>query len=369
MKKLILINFIWRKFAANYNLTGKKTDYIVVGAGLAGVSLALELISRGKRVVLFDCHAPSDSSRVAAGIIHPIVPKGVRSTWMGKTIFPMINQWYEKWENQLESTFYQPLSGYQIHPNEDTGLFWQKRSGSPEIHQWLLPLRHETLTGIKSPCGYTPILQCARLNTLAFLDSALAWLRHQIDVRNEEFKYEYLKEKAGKWQYCGETALGVVFCEGIRAIENPWFRHLHFHPTGGDILTVSFQEALPQALYKNRTWLVPDGTGNWLAGSTFHKGSLETTPNHEDAESLIKQLKSWTSIPFELIHHRRGIRPTVEGRRPYLGEHHSDKGIYIYNGLGSKGSSLIPWLSPMMADFICHGQKLHPETDINRFVL
>lgn len=350
-------------------MTGKKTDYIVVGAGLAGVSLALELISRGKRVVLFDCHAPSDSSRVAAGIIHPIVPKGVRSTWMGKTIFPMINQWYEKWENQLESTFYQPLSGYQIHPNEDTGLFWQKRSGSPEIHQWLLPLRHETLTGIKSPCGYTPILQCARLNTLAFLDSALAWLRHQIDVRNEEFKYEYLKEKAGKWQYCGETALGVVFCEGIRAIENPWFRHLHFHPTGGDILTVSFQEALPQALYKNRTWLVPDGTGNWLAGSTFHKGSLETTPNHEDAESLIKQLKSWTSIPFELIHHRRGIRPTVEGRRPYLGEHHSDKGIYIYNGLGSKGSSLIPWLSPMMADFICHGQKLHPETDINRFVL
>lgn len=319
--------------------------------------------------MLFDCHAPSDSSRVAAGIIHPIVPKGVRSTWMGKTIFPMINQWYEKWENQLESTFYQPLSGYQIHPNEDTGLFWQKRSGSPEIHQWLLPLRHETLTGIKSPCGYTPILQCARLNTLAFLDSALAWLRHQIDVRNEEFKYEYLKEKAGKWQYCGETALGVVFCEGIRAIENPWFRHLHFHPTGGDILTVSFQEALPQALYKNRTWLVPDGTGNWLAGSTFHKGSLETTPNHEDAESLIKQLKSWTSIPFELIHHRRGIRPTVEGRRPYLGEHHSDKGIYIYNGLGSKGSSLIPWLSPMMADFICHGQKLHPETDINRFVL
>lgn len=350
-------------------MTGKKTDYIVVGAGLAGVSLALELISRGKRVVLFDCHAPSDSSRVAAGIIHPIVPKGVRSTWMGKTIFPMINKWYEKWENQLESTFYQPLSGYQIHPNEDTGLFWQKRSGSPEIHQWLLPLRHETLTGIKSPCGYTPILQCARLNTLAFLDSALAWLRHQIDVRNEEFKYEYLKEKAGKWQYCGETALGVVFCEGIRAIENPWFRHLHFHPTGGDILTVSFQEALPQALYKNRTWLVPDGTGNWLAGSTFHKGSLETTPNHEDAESLIKQLKSWTSIPFELIHHRRGIRPTVEGRRPYLGELHSDKGIYIYNGLGSKGSSLIPWLSPMMADFICHGQKLHPETDINRFVL
>ena len=255
------------------------------------------------------------------------------------------------------------------HPNEDTGLFWQKRSGSPEIHQWLLPLRHETLTGIKSPYGYTPILQCARLNTLAFLDSALAWLRHQIDVRNEEFKYEYLKKKAGKWQYCGETALGVVFCEGIRAIENPWFSHLHFHPTGGDILTVSFQEALPQALYKNRTWLVPDGTGNWLAGSTFHKGSLETTPNHEDADSLIKQLKSWTSIPFELIHHRRGIRPTVEGRRPYLGEHHSDKGIYIYNGLGSKGSSLIPWLSPMMADFICHGQKLHPETDINRFVL
>jgi glycine/D-amino acid oxidase-like deaminating enzyme len=349
-------------------LTGKKTDYIIVGAGLAGVSLALELVSRGKHVVLFDNQKPSDSSRVAAGIIHPIVPKGVRSTWMGKTIFALLSNWYERWENQLESTFYQPLSGYQIHPNEDTGLFWQQRSVSPEIQQWLLPLRHETLTGITSPFGYTPILQCARLNTRAFLDSALDWLRPKIDVRNEVFDYTSLKGKSGNWQYCGESTQGVVFCEGIRAMENPWFSHLHFHPTAGDILTVSFHDALPPALYKNRTWLVPDGTGTWLAGSTFHKGSLETTSNPEDAESLITQLQSWTNIPFTLIHHRRGIRPTVEGRRPYLGEHHSDKGIYIYNGLGSKGSSLIPWLSPMLADFICHGEKLHPEADISRFV-
>lgn len=350
-------------------MTGKKTDYIIVGAGLAGVSLALELVSRGKHVVLYDNHQPSDSSRVAAGIIHPIVPKGVRSTWMGNTIFPLISQWYKKWENQLQSAFYQPLSGYQIHPNEDTGLFWQKRSAAPEIHHWLLPVSHESLSGINAPFGYTPILQCARLDTRLFLDSAIAWLRLSIDVRNEAFDYTALEGISGNRHYGGESVGGVVFCEGIKAMENPWFKHLHFHPTAGDILTLSFQDTLPTALYKNRTWLVPDGNGNWLAGSTFHKGSLDTTPKPADAEILIQQLRSWTNASFKLIKHRRGVRPTVEGRRPYLGAHHSEKGIYIYNGLGSKGSSLIPWLSPMMADFLCYGEKLYPETDISRFAL
>ncbi len=137
----------------------------------------------------------------------------------------------------------------------------------------------------------------------------------------------------------------------------------------GSILTLKFDKELPQALYKNRSWLVPDGNGNWLAGSTFHKGSLETTAASEDAKKLMAQIRTWTTLPFSLLHHRRGVRPTVEGRRPYLGLHPKNNGIFIYNGLGSKGSSLIPWLSPMMADYLCNGITLHSEVDISRFDL
>ncbi len=350
-------------------MSGQKTDYIIVGGGLAGISLALELALRGKNLVLLDKPESSSSSRVAAGIIHPIVPKGVRLTWMGETLFPLIADYYKYWEDKLNASFYQPLKGFQIHPNPETADYWQIRSQTSEMQPWIDALGKTTLRGISAHNAYTAISNCARLNTNAFLAAAEAWLKTRIIIEHTEFQHASLRKVENQWHYESYTAEGVIFCEGIRVLKNPWFNKLHFHPTAGDILTLTFEEELPQALYKNRNWLVPDGNGNWLAGSTFHKGSLDTSTLPEDAEKLMDQIRSWTKIPFRLSKHRRGVRPTVEGRRPYLGEHPKDPGIFIYNGLGSKGSSLIPWLSPMMADYLCNGKTLNSEADISRFDL
>lgn len=350
-------------------MSGQKTDYIIVGGGLAGISLALELALRGKNLVLLDKPESSSSSRVAAGIIHPIVPKGVRLTWMGETLFPLIADYYREWEAKLNASFFQPLNGFQIHPNEETSDFWQLRSQTAEMQPWIDALNHDTLPGIVAKNAFTPISQCARLNTNAFLAAAEEWLKTRIVIEQAEFQHASLRKVGNHWHYEAYAADGIIFCEGIKVLENPWFNKLHFYPTAGDILTLKFDKELPTALYKNRNWLVPDGKGNWLAGSTFHKGSLDTSPLPEDAEKLMEQIRFWTKIPFRLSKHRRGVRPTVEGRRPYLGEHPTDRGIFIYNGLGSKGSSLIPWLSPMMADFLCNGTKINTEVDISRFDL
>ena len=348
-------------------MAGNKTDYIIVGGGLAGISLALELVWRGKKIVLLDHPESGSSSRIAAGIIHPIVPKGVRLTWKGENIFAFIPQWYQEWESRLNTSFFQQLQGYQIHPNEDTAAFWQLRAQTDEMKAWIAPLSHDNISGISALHGYNPIFSCARLNTNNFLNAAVTWLQGNNTFEYRYFHHELLKKQNHQWQYEKYTADGIIFCEGIKVLNNPWFRYLHFHPTAGDILTLNFDGKLPQALYKNKNWLVPDGNGNWLAGSTFHKGSLETTALGEDAEKLMAQIRTWTTVPFTVLQHRRGIRPTVEGRRPYLGEHPEDAGLFIYNGLGSKGSSLIPWLSPMMADFLCNNVALDSEVDISRF--
>jgi hypothetical protein len=41
--------------------------------------------------------------------------------------------------------------------------------------------------------------------------------------------------------------------------------------------------------------------------------------------------------------------------------------MYIFNGLGAKGSSLCAWLSPMMANHIHSQGALNEEVDISRF--
>jgi hypothetical protein len=50
-----------------------------------------------------------------------------------------------------------------------------------------------------------------------------------------------------------------------------------------------------------------------------------------------------------------------------LGEHRTEKGLFVFNGLGAKGSSLCAWLSPMMAENIVNHVPLDAEVDIQRF--
>ena len=53
----------------------KNKTYIIVGGGLAGISLAIQLIRAGAKVILFD-KKENHSSIIAAGIINPIVFEG-----------------------------------------------------------------------------------------------------------------------------------------------------------------------------------------------------------------------------------------------------------------------------------------------------
>jgi hypothetical protein len=41
--------------------------------------------------------------------------------------------------------------------------------------------------------------------------------------------------------------------------------------------------------------------------------------------------------------------------------------LFVFNGLGSKGSALVTWLAPVMAEFISNGIELPEEVNITRY--
>lgn len=346
-----------------------RAEFLIVGGGLAGTTLALELIERGRTVLLIDDENECSSSRVAAGLINPIVPKGVRKTWMCDTIFPKIPAWFAKWEHKLNARFYTPMKLLQIHPDDRTAREWNKRSEESEYALYLLPGESPPSSEIRAPFGYSMVQGAGRLNVQAFLTAAKTFLNDKNAYGLQKLQYSDLQidNKHVFWQ--GHVFKAVVFCEGIQSMHNPWFGKLHFHPTGGDVLRVKTHELNPTTneIWKRKQWLVPDGEGNFLLGSNFHKGSTETKINPSDAELLLHETGKWFNGKLELLEHKRGVRPTVEGRRPYLGQHESGNPVFIFNGLGSKGSSLVTLLSPMMADYLCSGKLLNAEVDIKRF--
>jgi glycine/D-amino acid oxidase-like deaminating enzyme len=337
---------------------GNKPKHIlIIGSGLAGSTLALELIQRGHFVQVMDNLAPNASSRVAAGIINPIVPKGVKKTWKYQEIFPSVFEYYRNFESILGAEFVFEYPMLQIHANDNERFEWRKRGAVTEMTELLAPTGDNTIVN-----------SCGRLDVLQFLNAAQIELEKKNQFRNEQFlSTDLIFLESGKADYRGISFDEVIFCEGIGIMQNPWFNYLFFDPTGGDILTVQIPNLPQDTIIKQKQWIVPTKEKDiFLLGSTFHKQSISEVQNPADAKFLIERAELITGKKVTLIKHQRAIRPTVQNRRPYLGRHHTFKNLSVYNGLGAKGSALCSWLSPMMADFISNNTPLNEEVDISR---
>lgn len=79
----------------------KQVDYIIVGLGLAGACLALQLLRRGKRVMAFDVPALNRASWVAPGLFNPVTGKRIVKTWKADEAFPYLFKFYREAEKEL----------------------------------------------------------------------------------------------------------------------------------------------------------------------------------------------------------------------------------------------------------------------------
>ncbi len=354
----------------------KKVDFLIVGAGIAGTTLALELMKRGKSICIYDEPNPNSSSRVAAGILNPVVPKGITTTWNIEHLFPHVFDYYKHWEIVLEGQFIESRNFITLHKNPDELKQWEKRYYHDTMSHWIESFSSPSWLNKDINFGASNTKNAGRLNVCRFLELAKSYLMQQGTIwinenlplnQNNNSKsslFDDLRLKNIKYQF-------IVFCQGVNGKNNPLFPDLFYDPTGGDILTVSIPELDPKNMYKRGLWLVPAENDTWLIGSNFIKGENIDKAQNKDAEQLLSQIQSWIPFEVKLIAHRRGIRPTVQNRRPYLGKSplQGMSHCYIFNGLGSKGSSLCTWLSPMLANHLCTGAPLDPEVDVSRFYI
>ena len=63
-------------------------DFIIVGQGIAGSCLAVEFLSRGKSVAVFDENWKDAACLVAAGVINPITGLRLVKSWRSSLAHP-----------------------------------------------------------------------------------------------------------------------------------------------------------------------------------------------------------------------------------------------------------------------------------------
>ena len=85
---------------------------------------------------------------------------------------------------------------------------------------------------------------------------------------------------------------------------------------------------------------------------------MDEIPTQEGKEKLIAALEKIISPSYRITGHFASIRPSTIDRRPIIQQHKDQPLLYIFNGLGSKGVMMGPWMASLLVKHLVYGERL-----------
>lgn len=343
-------------------------DYIIVGQGLAGSVLAYQLMEAGKKIVVIDENHPQTSSKVAAGLCNPVVFKRLTKSWLVESVLPIAVNFYRNQEQLLGNHFYQEMPIYKLFVDEKESSFWKQKSNEPELFDWISDKNEKPFDEnfIAMPYGASKVLQSGFLRTKKWLEVFQEYLNKNNAFIESNFNYADLKIEENIVYWNNFKAKGIIFCEGYKNSFNPYFKHLPFKLTKGEVLSVDFENLTLEAAINKGVFVLPYD-GFYKLGATYDWDNIDENITEKAKHELLSKAQKFINDTVDVKTHEAGVRPTVSDRRPLLGGHPQYKNLFIFNGLGTKGVMLAPWLAQKFVRYLLHHEPLPEEVNINRF--
>ena len=340
-------------------------DYIIVGQGLAGSCLALELMSQGKRVLVIDQFNEHSATQVAAGLFNPVTGRLMTKTWKADELFPYLHEFYKRAEELTGETFFHPMSLYRPFVSVEEQNEWMGKSANPALAGYMdtvytNPIDEEL---VKNPYGGLVLKQCGYLNTQKFTQAVRKLIARKgllIGTPFEETKLTFLSSGV---EYLNYRAAKIIFCRGVEELSGKLFSWLPIRPLKGETLTIQTDKPI-STIYNRGVYLIP---GIWKAGATYQTNDLTLAVTEAARQELLEKLDALISFPYRVITQSWGIRPTTPDRKPILGQHPDHPEAVIFNGLGTKGVSLAPYFSKVLAASLENHAPINKEVDIERY--
>jgi glycine/D-amino acid oxidase-like deaminating enzyme len=344
-------------------------DYIVVGHGLAGAILACTLRQQGRKVLVIDEPKSNSASRVAAGLVNPVAGKRFAKSWLVDTLLPFADQFYDELEARYQRPlfFHKPI--YKIFSAIEEQNNWMAKSAGGNWSEYI-GATYTQSTGtpsIEDPYGGILIRQGGYLLVADMLDLLTNELLELGLLLPERFDVAQLQLTEQGVSYKGVTAGHMIFCEGWQAVRNPYFRWLPLQPTKGEVLEVQTENFNPECIYNKAVYVVPVGEGRFKIGATYNWRQADEQPTPAGEAELAERFEQITTQPFHVKNHWAGIRPAVRDRRPLIGRHPVHAQLSVFNGMGSKGVLMAPYLADLFAKALAGEAEILPDVHISRF--
>jgi glycine oxidase len=334
-------------------------DVIIAGAGIIGVSLALELRERGATVLVLDQGEPgSESSSAAAGMLaatDPATPPALRPLSMESArIFPEYVARLEK-VSGVETDF----------RRHGTIAFLDSAATAPAGYRKLsADDLHRLEPALNSHGRQAFFIQEDTVDPRLLMRATLTAAQNSgVDIRGNT---EVRAICAGGDKIEVETALGALQAGAIINCRGAW-AGAPVKPRKGQMLYVRPQKSnlLQHVVHAPDVYIVPRGSGKILVGATVEDAGFDKTVAastiHQLLSAATKYLPELGAAP--IVESWAGLRPGTPDDLPILGP--TDlPGVFAATGHFRNGILLAPITARIMADVVTSKK---PAFDISPF--
>ncbi|MFN3196106.1 MAG: NAD(P)/FAD-dependent oxidoreductase [Chlorobiota bacterium] len=320
-------------------------NFLIIGGGLAGITLAHQLQERNLSFTIVDNHPNFNSSKVAAGFWNPVVYKRLTESYNASILLPYLKEFYGKVERKLNIKFAVEVKQLRIFADrEERNRFIDKALAS-EISQYLDEDIVDSHDGVKSPHGLGIVTSTGKIDTITYLQESINYFQKSNSVIETTFEYDDLVINPDRIEYNDEKYERIAFCEGYKAIDNPYFQDIKLKPTKGEALILEIPDLSQEYSITRGVSLIPLGENKFWLGSNYSWDDMTEEPTQKAKEELTAKLDKFLDCDYRIIDHQAGIRPAAHDRRPITKKSDVDDRLYILNGFGTKGVMYAPFYS------------------------
>ncbi len=355
------------------------TDFLILGAGLAGITLADSLSSVGAHITIIDKKGiASGASGTPVGMADPAASRNANLFWEPVNCYDTIKQTLEKVRDYSGKTFYRetpvcrPALSHERARAYQRSLErqnwpdgWCRWISADEIHG-----KYEGINCVDGGLWHTTGLTVA---VPEFLGAYLDMLKNH-GVQYETLPDYTLTRDQSLWNLLSDEfslrAKNVIHATGSASLESKYWSDLPNEPVKGQILQMKPSQGIPFdfALSGNGyiSYVHPD---QLVIGSTYEHEFTHPEPDENGLKTIMRKFKQiLPDMPANvtLQKHWSGIRVSTPNRLPVIGAHHSEPGLYLFTGLGSKGLLYSRYTAQHLADNLLNDTPIRRELDIRR---
>ena len=355
----------------------KTTDLVVVGGGIAGLTVALAASERGLSVVVIDEPRLGAASRAAAGMLAPSVeglPPAVQPLALeAREYFPRFLAELQTKANVDVAVALNRNGILEVASSDEdlARLQARARDGAEALDRRALAELEPALGTHAGALLHPTDGAVDNVTLMTTLDLAVARDRLIRRIQGNVASIELTGGRHVAWTGEGTRHEGkvLVLATGAWASGIPGLpRNLPVRPLRGQLLRLD-QLPVTHVAYVAGGYLVPRGT-TLLVGATSEEAGFTNAVTGEGQMELlgIAQRAIPELASARMVEHWAGLRPVTPDALPILGRDPDIPGLIYACGFSRNGILLAPWAATRLVSLIAGGNSDLAAFAVSRFV-